>query len=55
MLGRFRSNSEDDERYERRTSDRLRTLGLAASPLDDADAGAVRERLARLGFGARRR
>lgn len=55
MLGRFRSNSENDERYERRTGDRLRTLGVTPSPLDDADAGAVRDRLARLSFGARRR
>ena len=55
MLGRFRSNSENDERYERRTGDRLRTLGSSPSPLEDEDAGVVRDRLARLGYGARRR
>lgn len=55
MFGRFRSSSENNERYERRTGDRLRTLGLATSPLEDADADDVRNRLERLSFGARRR
>ena len=55
MFGRFRSGTEDDERYERRTNDRLRILGTAPSPLGDADPGAVRERLGRIGYGARRR
>ncbi len=45
---------DDDERYRKRTTDRLRGVG-ATRRVDDDDADQVRKRLERMSYGANRR